>query len=394
MTLQRWSAPLGVAVIGAGYWGPNLIRNISASDDCELRWVCDVDADRARRVVGRYSTVGVTAELDTVLEDPGVHAVAVATPAYTHAEVALACLEAGKHVLVEKPLAWSVAEGEKLVDVAEDRELVLMCDHTYCYTPAVQRIRELVRSGEVGDIHYVDSVRVNLGLAQPDIDVFWDLAPHDLAILDVILPEECSPVAVAAQGADPLGTGRVWIGYLTLPLRGGGIAHAHVNWLSPTKIRTTIIGGSRGMLVWDDLNPAQRLSMYDTGVMVPDGYCGLRGPEARRQANISYRVGDIVAPALPEREALQSVIVELVSSIRQRRAPLTDGHAGLRVLRALDAAARSLQLGGVPVPLNGAHGVSGELVAPTTPCHWDGSSGSPPDDGDEIGALVAMAAEA
>ena len=345
------ASPLGVAVVGAGYWGPNLVRNIQASEDCELRWVCDLDIDRARRAVGRYSTVGVTSELDTVLDDPGVAAVAVATPAHTHAEVALACLEAGKHVLVEKPLAWSVAEGEKLVSAADAVGLTLMCDHTYCYTPAVQRIRRLVREGALGDVQYVDSVRINLGLVQPDIDVFWDLAPHDLAILDVILPEGCAPTAVAAQGADPLGTGRVCIGYLTLPLSGGGIAHAHLNWLSPTKIRTTIIGGSQRMLVWDDLNPAQRLSMYDTGVHVGDDAERLLAPETRRESVISYRVGDMVAPALPEREALQAVIAEFVAAIRDRRPALTDGRSGLRVLRALDAAAMSLEMGGIAVPL-------------------------------------------
>ena len=341
--------PIGIAVVGAGYWGPNLIRNAAASDDLVLRWVCDLDLDRAHRVVGRYSTISLTDDLFTVLDDPAVAAVAIATPAHTHADVALACLEAGKHVLVEKPLAWTVADGEKLVALAEDRDLVLMCDHTYCYTPAVQRIRQLVGEGALGDIQYVDSVRINLGLVQPDIDVFWDLAPHDLAILDVILPEGCAPTAVAAQGADPLGTGRACIGYLTLPLTGGGIAHAHVNWLSPTKIRTTIIGGSRRMLVWDDLNPSQRLSMYDTGVELARERLG--NPEARRDSIISYRVGDMVAPALAEREALQSVMAELVASIRERRSPLTDGHAGLRVLKTLDAATRSIDKGGMAVPI-------------------------------------------
>jgi predicted dehydrogenase len=348
---EQPAGPLGVAVIGAGYWGPNLIRNMAASEECDLRWVCDLDLDRARRAVGRYSTIGVTADLYTVMEDPTVAAVAVATPAYTHAEVAMAALDAGKHVLVEKPLAWSVAEGEKLVATADDRELVLMCDHTYCYTPAVQRIRDLIRAGIIGDIQYVDSVRINLGLVQHDIDVFWDLAPHDLAILDVILPEGCVPTAVAAQGADPLGTGRSCIGYLTLPLSSGGIAHAHLNWLSPTKIRTTIIGGSERMLVWDDLNPAQRLSMYDKGVDVAAAPHGFEDGTSRRDTIISYRTGDVVAPALPEREALGAVIAELVASIRDRRAPLTDGRSGLRVLRALDAAAVSLGRGGVAVDL-------------------------------------------
>jgi predicted dehydrogenase len=303
--------------------------------------------------VGRYSTIRVTPDLYDVLDDAGVGAVAIATPAQTHAEVALACLEAGKHVLVEKPLAWSVADGEKLIRVADESGLVLMCDHTYCYTPAVQRIRQLVRSGTLGDIQYVDSVRINLGLVQRDIDVFWDLAPHDLSILDVILPDDCFPTAVAAQGADPLGTGRSCIGYLTLPLTGGGIAHAHVNWLSPTKVRTTIVGGSERMLVWDDLNPSQRLSMYDKGVEVAGDRDWSGGGDIRRDMIVSYRVGDMVAPALGEREALQSVIAELVASVRERRAPLTDGRSGLRVLRALDAASVSLDSGGVAVPLGG-----------------------------------------
>jgi predicted dehydrogenase len=348
---MRLKEPLGVAVVGAGYWGPNLIRNVIASEECDLRWVCDLDVDRARRAVGRYSTVRVTSDLYTLLDDPRVQAIAVATPAHTHADVALAALDAGKHVLVEKPLAWSVADGEKLVATADDRGLVLMCDHTYCYTPAVQRIRELVRTGVLGDLQYVDSVRINLGLVQPDIDVFWDLAPHDLAILDAILPEGCVPTAVAAQGADPLGTGRSCIGYLTLPLSGGGIAHAHVNWLSPTKVRTTIVGGSERMIVWDDLNPSQRVSMYDKGVDV-DGNAALR-QDSRRDTIISYRTGDMVAPALPEREALQWVIAELVASIGEGRPPLTDGRSGLRVLRALDAATASLDAGGTPAPLEG-----------------------------------------
>jgi len=347
---------IGAAVVGAGYWGPNLVRNISASSACDLRWVCDLDLARARRAVGRYSTIGVTDDIDDVLRDPRVQAVAVATPAHTHAEVALACLEAGKHVLVEKPLAWTVAEGEKLVDVAQHLGLVLMCDHTYCYTPAVHEIRRLVRDGEVGDIHYVDSVRINLGLLQPDIDVFWDLAPHDLAILDVVLPEGSRPVAVSAQGADPLGTGFACVGYLTLRLEGGAVAHTHVNWLSPTKIRTTIIGGSERMVVWDDLNPSQRLTLYDKGVEVEQ--CGPESAEVRRRdRTVSYRSGDLSAPSLSEREALDAVVSEFVASIREGRAPLTDGHAGLRVLRILEAASTSLRQDGATIPLGDLGGI-------------------------------------
>jgi predicted dehydrogenase len=342
---------IGMAVIGAGYWGPNLVRNIAGSASCDLRWVCDLDVARATKAVGRYSTIRVTDDIDEVLNDPAVQAVAVATPAHTHTEVALACLNAGKHVLVEKPLAGTVAEGEKLVEAADDLGLVLMCDHTYCYTPAVQEIRRLVRDGHVGDIHYVDSVRINLGLLQPDIDVFWDLAPHDLAILDVILPERSRPVAVSAQGADPLDTGFACVGYLTLRLEGGAVAHTHVNWLSPTKVRTTIIGGSERMVVWDDLNPSQRLCLYDKGVDITDLGRSERA-DLRRERTVSYRSGDLSAPTLPEHEALGSVISEFAASIREGRAPLTDGHAGLRVLRILEAATTSLRHDGATIPLH------------------------------------------
>ena len=343
--------PIGMAVIGAGYWGPNLIRNISASESCHLRWVCDLDIERARRAVGRYSTVEVTDDLARVLADDEVHAVAIATPAHTHAAVALACLDAGKHVLVEKPLAWTVEEGRQVLERAAALGLTLMCDHTYCYTSAVQELRELVHSGAIGDLLYVDSVRINLGLVQPDIDVFWDLGPHDLAILDVVLPPGRRPVAVSATGADPLGTGQVCLGYLTLQLEGGAMAHAHLNWLSPTKVRTTIIGGSERMVVWDDLNPSQRVSVYDSGVSIHGG--GDDPAAVRQDRLISYRAGALHAPALPEREALRSVIGEFVASIREGRPPLTDGGAGLRVLEILDAASASLQRGGASVALPG-----------------------------------------
>jgi len=338
---------LRVAVVGAGYWGPNLVRNFSASAACDLRWVCDLDEQRARRAVGAYSTVGVTTDVDKVLGDDEVDAVAIATPAGTHKALAIAALEAGKHVLVEKPLASSVAEGEAIVALAEERGLTVMCDHTYCYTPAVQRIRDLVATGTLGDLQYFDSVRINLGLVQKDIDVFWDLAPHDLSILDFILPPTLAPLAVAAHGADPIGAGHPCVGYLTLPLPGGAIAHVHVNWLSPTKIRTMVVAGSRRTLVWDDLNPSQRLSIFDRGVdlHVP------QDTEAKREILVSYRSGEMVAPALHETEALQNSVSEFAAAVREHRPPLTDGHAGLRVLRMLEAAGRSLAEGGRLIPL-------------------------------------------
>jgi predicted dehydrogenase len=335
---------IGMAVIGAGYWGPNLVRNAMSAPSFRLKWLCDLDLQRARSVIGRYANVQVTASYEDVLADRSVMAVAIATPAATHSDLVRAALEAGKHVLVEKPLTDSVDEGRKLAEIAERSGLVLMCDHTYCYTPAVQRIRELVREGAIGEIQFVDSVRINLGLVQPDVDVLWDLAPHDLSILDFVLPEHIVPVAVAAHVGDPIGAGRACLAYLSVWLSTGALAHVHVNWLSPTKIRTTVFGGTRRTIVWDDLNPPARLSIHDRGVdRRPPGSLA---PSEREQALISYRVGDVLVPALPEREALKAVVAEFASAITEGRPPLTDGRSGVRVLALLEAASRSAELGG------------------------------------------------
>ncbi|RZQ64221.1 Gfo/Idh/MocA family protein [Amycolatopsis suaedae] len=332
----------GLAVIGAGYWGPNLVRNAQATPGLRLEYLCDLDVGRARSVLGGYSTVRATGSLDEVLADPAVGAVAVATPAATHLKVALTALEAGKHVLVEKPLAANLAEGRRLVEAAEDRGLVLMLDHTYCYTPAVKHLRELVRDGGIGDVQYLDSVRINLGLVQRDVDVLWDLAPHDLSVFAAILPDDLVPVEVAAHGSDPIGAGRACVAHLTVRLSNGAMAHIHVNWLSPTKIRTMVVGGSAKTVVWDDLNPTQRLSVYDRGVVTTQ----------REQTIVSYRLGDMVAPALVEQEALRGVMAEFAASIAEGRRPLTDGRSGLRVLAILEAATESLAAGGrfVAVP--------------------------------------------
>jgi predicted dehydrogenase len=340
---------VGLAVVGAGYWGPNLVRNAQATPGLRMRRLCDLDAGRARAVVGDYSTVEVTTSYDEVLADPDVHAVAVATPAATHFALVRAALEAGKHVLVEKPITASRADAVKLVDLAERQGLVLMCDHTFCYMPVVRRIRDLIHAGEIGDLQFVDSVRINLGIVQPDVDVLWDLAPHDLSILDFVLPPDVVPISVAAHGADPIGTGRACLAYLVLRLSNGAMAHVHVNWLSPTKVRTTIIGGSRRTLVWDDTNPAARLHIHDKGVDLARD--AALAPEERRAKLIQYRTGDVVAPALPEREALRGVMAEFAAAIAEGRPALTDGRSGLRVLELLEAASRSLELGGITVPV-------------------------------------------
>lgn len=338
---------LTVAVIGAGYWGPNLVRNFRNSPDWDLVAVCDLDEERAAKVIGHRSTIEVESSVERLLARDDLDAVAIATPARTHAALAIAAFAAGKHVLVEKPLAHTLEDAEAMLAAAERAGRVLMIDHTFCFTPAVSEIREVIRSGVLGEVLYVDSVRINLGLVQPDVNVFWDLAPHDLSILDFVLPGGLPSGEVNATGADPLGTGKACVGFATLQLPGAAIAHLHVNWLSPTKIRQFVVGGSRRTLVWDDLNPMQRVAVFDRGIDVA------AKPEElseRRAKTVSYRMGDITVPALQEREALASMVAEYAAAIRERRAPVTDGYAGLRVLSVLDAFDRSLGSGGaVPV---------------------------------------------
>ena len=339
-------------MVGAGYWGPNLVRTALATPALDLRWLCDLDVERARRVLGRQASVRPTESYADVLDDPGVAAVAIATPAATHYDLVRAALAAGKHVLVEKPLTDSVAEAAKVVSQAAEAGLTLMCDHTYCYTPAIARVRQAITEGELGELRFIDSVRINLGLVQPDVDVLWDLAPHDLSILDFVLPPGTEPVAVAAHAADPLGCGRACLAYLSVWLSSGAIAHLHVNWLSPIKVRTTIFGGSQRTIVWDDMSPATRLMIHDRSVeRVPGREADL---DERRQQLVSYRIGDMRVPTLPEREALLAVMAEFADAIIERRAPRTDGRSGLRVLQALEAATMSAENGGARVAVDAA----------------------------------------
>jgi predicted dehydrogenase len=365
------NTPVGMAVIGAGYWGPNLVRNAMNNADINLRWVVDLDHGRATSLAAPYSGVTATNTVSDVFDDPTVEAVAIATPASSHAELAIAAMNAGKHVVIEKPIASSVMEARRMLDVSAATGCVLMCDHTYCYTPAVAYIRAAIANGDLGDLQFVDSVRINLGRVQHDVDVVWDLAPHDLSILDAILPAGDEVISVSATGADPVGAGQACVAYLSMELASGAIAHVHVNWLSPTKVRTMIVGGSRRTLVWDDIDPTQRISVFDRGVDISgidpsstvdtgiDTTIDTTIDEVQRR--IAYRIGDMVAPALPEREALASMFDEFVASIRDGRAALTDGHAGLRVLRLLEAARLSMSVGGEPVPVER----SGRWTVPT-----------------------------
>jgi predicted dehydrogenase len=335
---------LSVVVVGAGYWGPNLVRNFNLSQDWHVAAVCDLDLERAERLALTTRSAIAVRSVEEALAIEGVDAIAIATPARTHEAIALAAIAAGKHVLTEKPLADSVGSGERMVAAAEAAGVVLMADHTFCYTPAVLKIAELIKEGELGDITFVDSVRINHGLVQPDVDVFWDLAPHDLSILDFILPDGLRPGSVSAHGGDPLGLGKACVGYLVMQLADGVIAHVHANWLSPTKIRQLVVGGTRRTLVWDDLNPTQRVSVYDRGI----DFVTVTEDAARAAAQVSYRYGDTWVPALPEVEALSLMVGEFAASIREGRAPRTDGRAALRVLKVLDATTRSLDAHSAP----------------------------------------------
>ena len=335
-----------VAVVGAGYWGPNLVRNFRASPDWELAAVCDLDEARARKVVGDARGVDVETSLERLLARDDVDAVAIATPANTHRPIAMAALESGKHVLVEKPLASSVAEATEMVEAARERGLVLMADHTYCYTPVVQRIRQIVGDGELGEILFVDSVRINLGLVQPDVDVIWDLAPHDLSILDVVLPGGLSPEGVAAHGADPIGAGPL--------LRRLPHDAAARGARSPTSTSTGSARRRSGR--WSSAAHAApssgTTSTPSSGSASTTAASTSTSPRAptnladRTAAGVSYRLGDMYAPSLPEKEALGTMVAEFAAAIAEGRAPLTDGQAGLRVLQVLEAASTSLADGG------------------------------------------------
>jgi predicted dehydrogenase len=338
-------ALINVAVIGCGYWGPNLIRNFVSCPETELVWSCDLDEERLAKVLKPYPGVRKTTNVKDILADDQVDAIAIATPVRTHFPVAKACLESGKHVLVEKPLASSVAEGVELVNLAEKNNVRLMCDHTFCYSCAVRKIQEFVNNGVLGDFLYFDSVRVNLGLFQQDVNVVWDLAPHDLSIVDFIVNER--PILVSAHGVSHAGNGVENVAYISLRYQSSFLAHFHVNWLSPVKVRMAMIAGDEKMLVWNDLDQAEKIKIYDKGIEVKQGE-----REQKERLLVSYRSGDMYAPRIEQTEALSAVAKEFANCIQEDRPALTDGEAGLRVLRVLDAASRSIKAEGASVRID------------------------------------------
>jgi len=333
-----------VAIVGYGYWGPNLVRNFFDTDGCRVVAVCDAAAARLVAVERRHPSARATTDFDDVLSDPLVDAVVIATPIQSHAELATRALHAGKHVLVEKPMTTSSADAERLVELATGRGLVLMVDHTFVYTGAVRCIKGLVDAGNLGKLYYYDSVRVNLGLVQQDVSVIWDLAAHDLAIMDYLLPQR--PEGISAVAATHLSGGQPDVAYLTLSFDDSFIAHFHANWLSPVKVRQVLIGGDRRMVLYDDIEPTEKVKVYDRGVHFAENLDVLR-----REVNVAYRLGDMYAPVLDQTEALRTECQHFVDCIRTSKAPLTDGLAGLRNVRVLEAAERSVRSGGAMVRL-------------------------------------------
>lgn len=333
-----------IGIIGLGYWGPNLVRNFQALLGPCAVWGFDRQRDRAADVARRHPGLIVVDDLDTLLANPQIDAVAVATPAQTHYTLARAALEAGKSVLVEKPLCTEAAQAEALIELARRRGKVLMVDHTFVYSPAVQKLRELVSTGQVGRVRFIDSVRINLGQVQPDVNVLWDLAPHDLSIADYLLGR--SPQSVAAVGAAHTRSDVEDLAYLHLDYGDGLIGHVHVNWLSPVKLRSTLIGGSRRSIVYNDLEPVEQVKVYDCGVELRADDC-----EGRRQRLVDYRTGDVWSPHVAREEPLRRVAAEFVECCRVGRRPLADGEAGLRVVRVLAAAQRSIKAHGARMAL-------------------------------------------
>ncbi|MET4290664.1 putative dehydrogenase [Bradyrhizobium sp. LB8.2] len=340
---------LGIGVVGYGYWGPNLVRNFSINPATRVVSVSDLDPGRLGVMGQVYPGVTTTTRYEDLLKDTSIDAIAIATPAHTHYELAIAALRAGKHVLVEKPLAPSAELVTRLIDEADRRGLTLMVDHTFLYTPAVQKIRELLLKRELGDIYYYDSTRSSLGLFQKDVNVIWDLAVHDIAIIDHIFDEE--PVAVSATGSCHISGSPENMAHITLFFASACVAHVSVNWLSPVKVRQTFIGGSKKMIVYDDLEPTEKIKVYDKGITLDTP------TENAHEFRIGYRAGDMWAPHISTKEALQTEVEHFIGCVHNGVRPISSGLSALQVIEVLEAASRSIAAQGKPVLLKQPHQV-------------------------------------
>jgi len=338
---------LRIAVIGYGYWGPNLVRNFAAGPRTKVVAIADANPPRRALAAAQYPYIRVVDDAAAVIADAEVDAVAIATPIFTHHELASKALRAGKHVLVEKPLAPSVAEAEELARLAADARRVLMVDHTFVYTGAAKKIRELIAAGELGRVLYFDSVRINLGLFQPDFNVIWDLAPHDLTIMDFVLSQTLGTTArwVSAIGVSHYGR-QENLAYVTIGFDDGLLGHVHVNWVAPVKTRRTIIAGTKKMLLWDDTSPVEPVKVYESGVDVEH-----IDKESAYKLNVQYRSGDVCSPKLDGREALATMAQTFAAACLDGAPSPSDGAVGVRIVKMLAAAQQSLEQNGARVTL-------------------------------------------
>jgi predicted dehydrogenase len=330
-----------MAVLGYGYWGPNIVRNFSSTEGVQVEVVCDSSPDALQRLKKSHPAINTTTDCNEVLKSPYIDAIAVVTPVSTHYELAKKALQEGKHIFIEKPFTATCSQAEELVELAEKKNLKIMVDHTFLFTGAVKKIKELVDDGTVGNIYYYDSMRINLGLFQHDVNVVWDLAPHDFSIMDYLIAQE--PRAVVATGENHFCPFE-YVAYITVYFPNNVIAHFNVNWLSPVKVRTTLLSGEKKMIVWNDLAPDEKIKVYDKGIEV-------KSSEGVYSMLINYRSGDMWSPKVEHVEALKLEADYFVECITNGRKPINDGEAGLRIVRLLEAASRSLKKRGEMVYL-------------------------------------------
>ncbi|MDE2402240.1 MAG: Gfo/Idh/MocA family oxidoreductase [Burkholderiales bacterium] len=339
---------INIGIVGYGYWGPNLVRNFAELPGANIAAVSDLDSDKLATVQRRYPAVRTTNDFRSLLNDPDIDAIAIATPVNTHFDLALASLRAGKHVWLEKPMTENSAQARQLIDEAEQRNRVLLVDHTFIYTGAVAKMGEIIKSGDLGRVYYYDSIRVNLGLFQRDVSVISDLAVHDFSILDHLLGEH--PVAVTASGTNHFPGTPENLAYVTLFYESGSIAHANVSWLAPVKVRQILVGGSKKMITYDDLEPSEKIKVYDKGVSFTDD------PKKIQEMRVGYRTGDMWAPKLAVTEALRVEGEHFIDCIENNKTPKTDGHLGLRVVELIEAANQSMRHKGETVYIHQSRG--------------------------------------
>ena len=335
---------INVGVVGYGYWGPNVTRNFNETPGARVVAISDADDGSLRRAQQSYPGIRMTKDCQELVTAPDLDVIAIVTPVSSHFEIAKAALSNGKHIFIEKPFTASAAQAEQLIELAERKRLKIMVDHTFLFTGAVKKIKELIDDGVLGDLYYFDSIRVNLGLFQKDVNVVWDLAPHDLSIMDHLIDKE--PTAVMATGVAHFNNALEDVAYITVYFPGNVIAHLNVNWLSPVKIRTTLIGGQKKMLVWNDLVSDEKIRVYDKGVEGMEG-----NKEQTYGLRVSYRSGDMWAPRVNQVEALKGEAAYFIDCINNNLTPTNDGKAGLRVVRMLEAIITSLKQGGALVRL-------------------------------------------